>query len=233
MQRSWRVPLGRGEAPQPVGSEGRDGVERRPQRLGQQFHAVEVAHCGQHVGAVGPLTPARLEHALVARVIEYAGQQPFGCLVLQQSAAKLTQDAVVEAGIGQIKTQQVRPVDPGPNRVSCLTVAEAFAKLQEGDEGQAPGCAGRVAAGGIEVSELGISEDRAEPRAQKQVGVATPERRLSDAGGILGHWRQRELGSERHRRPPNGTASLHPQARSKNSPAVSGCFIASGTRAAE
>ncbi|ACA18375.1 hypothetical protein M446_4012 [Methylobacterium sp. 4-46] len=107
----------------------------------------------------------RLEHALVVRGLEDADQQPSSGLVLQQPAAELAQDAGIEAGIGEVEGQQVFPVNPGSDRLSGLAVAQAFAELQEGDEGQAPGCVRGLAAAGKEVSERSIGEDGAQAGA--------------------------------------------------------------------
>lgn len=75
-------------------------------------------------------------------------------------------------------------------------LARPFAKLQGDDEGQSPGSVGGPAAYGIEVDELVVHEDCAEPHAQEQAGSAVPKRGLSDASGILGHRWEPELRSD-------------------------------------
>ena len=62
---------------------------------------------------------------------------------------------------------------------------------------------GRLAALGIEVGEVGIREQAAEPVTQDQVRVAGPERGASNPGGIVGHGRDRLLRLKRHKHSPS------------------------------
>jgi hypothetical protein len=73
---------------------------------------------------------------------------------------------VVKAGIGQVKGEQILPVDPGPDGLSGLAVAQPLAELQERDQRQAPGRVCGLAALGIEISKASVVEHGAEPVAQ-------------------------------------------------------------------
>jgi peptidyl-tRNA hydrolase len=44
-------------------------------------------------------------------------------MIRKKAAPELAQDAVVEAGVRELKAEQVLPVDAGPNGVSSLAVA--------------------------------------------------------------------------------------------------------------
>src|SRR4051794_21673942 len=82
--------------------------------------------------------------------------------VLEQSAPELAQDAVVEAGVGQIERQQVLPADPATDRLGRLAVAQPLAELHERDQRQPPRGIGRLAEYGVEIGEVAILEHRAE-----------------------------------------------------------------------
>ena len=106
---------------------------------------------------------------------------------------------MVEAGVVEAEVERVFPVDPRPDGVGRLAVAQPLAELHERDRGEAPGHVGRLPAPGVEVGEAGVVEHDPEPVAQEQVWVASPKRRPGDAGGGLGHGRDSGLGAERHR----------------------------------
>ncbi len=93
------------------------------------------------------------------------------------------------------------PVDPAPDGVGRLAVAQALAELHEGDKGKAPGRIGGLAELGVEVSEVGVGEHGPELVPQERIRVAAPERGPGDAGGVVGHRRER-LRRKRHGRPP-------------------------------
>ena len=139
------VPLGWCDRAQPPG--GRDGErgQRRARRPAQQLEAVQVAHGGQHVRAVRALAPARLEQAALAGRIQHAGEQALGGIAAAQPAAELAEHAVVEARVGEVGGEQVLPVDPRPDGLGRLAVAQPLAELHERDESQPPGCVGRLA----------------------------------------------------------------------------------------
>ncbi len=156
------MPLGQSESTQPSRGDCRNRIEGCPQRLGQQLDAVEIPHGREHVRAVGTLPAARLEQPLITRGIEDAREQAFAGCVLQEAASKLTQEAVVEAGIDEVESQQVLPVDPGSDCLGGLAVAQAFAELHQRDECQTPGRVGGLAASRIEVGKGCVGEDGTE-----------------------------------------------------------------------
>jgi hypothetical protein len=114
------VPLGRCDRAQPAGGRHGDRVQRRAQRLAQQFEPVQVAHGGEHVRAVRALAPARLEQVALARGIQEARQQAIGGIAAQQPATELAEHAVVEARVGQLQREQVLPVDPAADGLGGL-----------------------------------------------------------------------------------------------------------------
>src|SRR5215207_6066198 len=101
---------------------------------------------------------------------------------------------MVEAGIGQLKPEEVLPIDARPHGFSSLTIAQAFAELHQGDKGEPPGRVGWLAALGIELSEVGVAEDWAQPIAEREVRVTLGKGGASDPGGLFRHRRDRVLG---------------------------------------
>ena len=128
------VPGARGGGTQPVRGDGRDLVQRRPQRLAQKLEAVERADRGQHVGGVGPLPPARLEQAAGLARLQQLVQEALLGAALEQARAELAQDRVVEAGIVELEAQEVLPVDARPRRLRGLPVGQVLPELQQGDQ---------------------------------------------------------------------------------------------------
>ncbi len=171
---------------------------RAAQRLAHQLQPVQRADGGQHVRAVGALPPTRLEQAALSCGVQHAGQQALSGLVLEQAAPELAQHAVVEPGIGQVEGEQVLPVDPAPNGVGRLPVAQPLPELHERDQCQAPRGISRLAERGIQVGKPSVIKHGAEPVAQKHVRIAAPERGPGDAGGVVGNRRNNGLRAKRH-----------------------------------
>src|SRR4051812_27703812 len=115
-----------------------------------------------------------------------------------KTISKLAEDTKVKARVGQLEAEQVLPIDPGPDRLSRLSIAQALAELHQRDQGQSPGWTGRLALLGIEVGEVAILEDRPERVAQGEIGAAFGKGGASDAGGLFGHTWERLLRLERH-----------------------------------
>src|SRR5215208_1224354 len=107
---------------------------------------------------------------------------------------------MVEAGIGQLKPEEVLPIDARPHGFGGLTIAQAFAELHQSDEGEPPGRVGRLAALGIELSKVGVAEDWAQPIAEREVRAALGKGGASDPGSGFRHRRDGVLGMERHSR---------------------------------
>src|SRR3954467_11515982 len=142
-------------------------------------------------------------HALSspASWVQHAGEQALGSTSGQQPGAELAKHSVVEAGIGQVQGQQILPVDPSSDRLSGLAVAQALAKLQERDQGQAPGRVPGLTAPRVKISKAGIVEHGAEAVTQQGVGVAAGERGAGDAGGVVGYGWDWLRQAKRHGRP--------------------------------
>ena len=116
----------------------------------------------------------------------------------EQTGPELAQHAVIEAGIGQIERQEVLPIDPATDRLGRLPVAQPFAELHQRDQRQPPRRVGRLAESGVEVGEISIAEDRAEPVAQEQVRGAPRERGPGYLLGLFGNRWNSGLRAERH-----------------------------------
>src|SRR4051794_7946814 len=192
------VPSRGGQGTQPLRSNGRRGIEGRPQRLGDKLQPIERANSRQHMRGVGPLPPPGLEDAELSGDLEHPLQQALLRATSPKTISKLAEDAEVKARVGQLEAEQVLPVDPRPDRLSRLSIAQALAELHQRDQGQAPGWTGRLTLLGVEVGEVVILEDRPEPVAQGEIGAAFGKGGASDAGGLFGHTWERLLRLERH-----------------------------------
>src|SRR4051812_39557479 len=147
---------------------------------------------------VGSLPPPGLEDAELSGDLEHPLQQALLRATGQKTVSKLAEDTKVKARVGQLEAKKVLPIDPRPDRLSGLSIAQALAELHQRDQGQPPGWTGRLALLGIEVGEVAILEDRPERVAQGEIGAAFGKGGASDAGGLLGHGRDRVLWVERH-----------------------------------
>src|SRR4051812_33355407 len=147
---------------------------------------------------VGSLPPPGLEDAELSGDLEHPLQQALLRATGQKTISKLAEDTKVKARVGQLEAEQVLPIDPRPDRLSGLPITQALAELYQRDQGQPPGWTGRLALLGIEVGEVAILEDRPERVAQGEIGAAFGKGGASDAGGLLGHGRDRVLRVERH-----------------------------------
>ena len=183
------------------------------------------------MGRVGALPAARLEQAPRLARLQQLVQQPLLGAAHEQAGAELAQHRVVEAGVGQLKAEQVFPVDPGPHRLGRLPVGEALAELQEGDQGQPPRRQPGLAEPREQVGEALVREDGAELVAQLEERVALAEGGARDAHRLLGHGLDR-AGLERHGGPPRQgapAADYPPTSAQRTSPTVSNhkwaCFF--------
>src|SRR3954449_9035481 len=147
---------------------------------------------------VGPLPPPGLEDAELSGDLEHPLQQALLRATGQKTVSKLAEDTKVKARVGQLEAKKVLPVDPRPDRLSRLSIAQALAELHQRDQGQPPGWAGWLTLLGIEVGEVAILEDRPKRVAQGEIGTAFGKGGASDAGGLFGHTWERLLRLERH-----------------------------------
>src|SRR3954453_10437077 len=147
---------------------------------------------------VSSLPPPGLEDAELSGDLEHPLQQALLRATGQKTISKLAEDTKVKARVGQLEAEQVLPIDPRPDRLSRVSIAQALAELHQRDQGQAPGRTGWLTLLGIEVGEVAIHEDRPERIAQVEIGAAFGKGGASDAGGLFGHRRDRLLRVERH-----------------------------------
>src|SRR3954464_1959017 len=192
------VPSRGGKGTQPVRSNGRRGIEGRPQRLGDKLQPIEGANGRQHMRGVSPLSPPGLEDPELSGDLEHPLQQALLRATRQKTISKLAEDTKVKARVGQLEAEQVRPIDPGPDRLSRLSIAQALAERHQRDQGQPPRWTGRLTLLGIEVGEVAILEDRPKRVAQGEIGAAFGKGGASGAGRLFGHGRERLLRVERH-----------------------------------
>ena len=89
-------------------------------------------------------------------------------------------------GIGQFQPQGVLPVDAAADGVSGLAIGQALDVLEDGDEGEPGGGGGRLAAGGEQVSELIVAEERAEFIGDAESEGSLGESGVGDALGLFG-----------------------------------------------
>src|ERR1039458_7716449 len=143
---------------QPVRGGHREGLQACPHRFPGQLQPVQVPYRGDHMGGIGAHLPARLD-------------QPAGCQLLQQrvqhhliqaaasdAGPELTQDRVVEPGIGQAKAESVFPVDPGAHRLGRLPVGQVLRHLEDRHQGQPARRPARLAPFPVGTRELLIGQ---------------------------------------------------------------------------
>lgn len=75
-------------------------------------------------------------------------------LILDQTCPKLAECTEVETWIVQFETQRVLPVDPCAHLIGRLPVRQIFQKLENGDQGESPGCESVLAACGKELGKV-------------------------------------------------------------------------------
>jgi len=103
-----------------------------------------------------------------------------------QARAELGEDRGVEAGVGQLQRETVRPVDTGADGVGGLSIGETFDVLHHTHEREAPRRLRRAATRGEERRELLVGEQGPDLVAHAHEGAAAAERGAGDAGGRLG-----------------------------------------------
>ena len=121
-----------------------------------------------------------------------------------QAGAELAQNGEVKPGVGELQAQRILPVDPPPDRVGRLPVAQPLGELQHRDQGQAPRGVRRLAANRVEGGEHPVVVDRTQLVAQAHGRTALWERGRRDLDGRGGN--RRNLG--RTQRHGNGSAQL-------------------------
>src|SRR5215213_1523283 len=138
----------------PVRNNGGQIIESGAQRLSDEFQKMEVMHGSQHMRAVGALLAARFDQTASLELLEHGVQQQMLCLAGDKAGPELGEHAEVEPGISQLEPQGVLPVDPGPDSVSGLPVAEVLEELEDRDQSQPPRRKGGLPSARVEPSEV-------------------------------------------------------------------------------
>jgi hypothetical protein len=163
-------PLRRDEALQPCRGDGGQIVERRPQRLSDEFQPMEHADGRQDMRRIGALRPTRGEHPQSPTAFQELRSEELFSPAGEQAAA-FAQDGTVEAGVREVKTEPISPGDAGTDGLGRLAIGEGLAERQDGDEGEAPRRQARLATPRQEGGEGLILEEHPELVAQGQIGI--------------------------------------------------------------
>lgn len=190
-------PLRRRHASEPLGGGLRQRVQGVEHGLADEFEPVQLADRREHVGRVRPLATPRLDEPPLLEQVEQALKKPLFGRAVEEPLPELGEHTEVEAGVLQVQAQRVLPVEPGADGVGGLAVGEVLGELEDGDEGEPPRGRGRLADIGVEVGEVVVAEERAEPVAGGEVGVPLGEGGPGDASGLGGDG-EVGLGAERH-----------------------------------
>jgi hypothetical protein len=138
------------------------------------------------VGRVGALAGPGREQAAVLAGFQHPVQEELLGPAGRLAAAELGEDGEIEAGIIELESEGVFPVDAAADGVGGLAIGEVLGELQDRDPGELPGWQRGLATPGVEVGEVSVAEDGPEPVAESEVGVALGEGGAGDAGGQLG-----------------------------------------------
>ena len=112
-------------------------------------------------------------------------------MAVDQAGAELAEHGVIEAGIGQFQAQGVLPVEAAADGVGGLAIGQALDVLEDGGQGEPCGRGGRLAAGGEQLGELIIAEERAEFIGDAEAEGSLGEGGVGHASGLVGDRRVR------------------------------------------
>lgn len=171
-------PLGSDQGRQPLLIRYGKCLQRGLQRLGDQFHPVQLPHYGQHMSGIGPHAPTPLHQARRHQVVDHHSQQPVRPVALSHPVPELAEHRVVETGIVQLKTQTIFPVQPAADRLGGLPVTQVLRVLQhrhhrQPSRRQAPPPVGRIPVGEILVPEQ-LVQPVAHPHRRRAPRIARP-----------------------------------------------------------
>ena len=94
---------------------------------------------------------------------------------------------MIEARISEFQPKHVLPVDATADSIRRLAIRQAFCKLEQGDECQAPRSFGRLPACGEQRRKCFVLVDAAEFIVKPQIHIPERKSGLGHAGGLLGH----------------------------------------------
>jgi hypothetical protein len=83
------------------------------------------------MGGVGALLPPRLEQAQSMAALQELVEEKLFSAAPQETIPEFTQDRKVEPRIGQLKTQQILPVNPRADGLRRLAIGQGLAKLHD------------------------------------------------------------------------------------------------------
>src|SRR4051794_22127484 len=95
--------------------------------------------------------------------------------MLDQAAAELTQDRMVEAGVGKVEAQEKLPVNAAADSVGSLTIGEALSKLEDGRKCHTHRCLSRLSIVSKQEDKVAILEDRAKHVIHTHIRMALGE----------------------------------------------------------
>ena len=105
----------------------------------------------------------------------------------QQTVTEFAEHGKVEAGVGQVQTHKVLPVDPSPDRLGGLAISQMFAKLQNRHQGQAPWGQSGVAPRRKQRGKVLGLENRAQVIPQGEIRMAFGKGGMRNTSGLLGN----------------------------------------------
>jgi hypothetical protein len=144
------------------------------------------------VRGVGALLASGLHQPALAEALQHAVEQKLLGVASEQAGAELAQDGEIEAGVGQLQTERILPVDSRPHGFGRLAVGEVLEELHHGDQRQPPGRQARLAPRGEELCEITILVQDSKLVPKPQIDVALGKCCTRNTGGFF---RDRRNGS--------------------------------------
>jgi hypothetical protein len=102
-----------------------------------------------------------------------------------EPGAKLTQDGMVEAGVGEVESQNIFPINAATDGIRGWAIREAFGKLEDGDQCQARRRFCGLAARRKEGGELRVMVDSAKAISHLHIHVPVWECGMGHPLGVF------------------------------------------------
>ena len=123
---------------QPGRCRDRQSLQSRPHALPGQLQTVQVPHRADHMGGIGALlAPGRHQAGLLAVLQEPVEDHPFHTVV-REPGPELAQHTGIEAGVSQLRTERVLPVDRPHRHRRGLPIGQVLGELQHRHQRQHP-----------------------------------------------------------------------------------------------
>src|SRR2546421_1214929 len=129
---------------QPVTSDNGQTVESKPHGFTHTHESIDGANLGQDVGGISALLLPLLEPAALFEQGQHGIKQHLLRSPLDQTRAKVRQDAKVKAGVDQFQTQSILQVDPPAHCVRGLSIGQSLDELYDCNECKSPGSLNRA-----------------------------------------------------------------------------------------